>query len=274
MDTRVEKYSSIMDQSEDNMPSRSERNQELYRSINNCDISNFGVASNTKVIENIPKKIDLEKIKKYIDNIEETQKEEKRKFVIEETPLETRIEQEDKKEKVYDINTVLEKAKKERENYYENEKYKKLRDTQYDILSKIDVLKSEDEPEDISFNTNERTLIDLINTVAHNQKTLDLLSELKGNETEEKVGPMKEESPDDVSPEAIKDEIQKQDNTLVKEMDKSFYTNSMSFAKEDFDGFEELEKTVKKNNVLVKISVIFLILLAIVTAYIIIKYLF
>ena len=46
----------------------------------------------------------------------------------------------------------------------------------------------------------------------------------------------------------------------------------MSFSKEDFEGFDELEKTVKKNNKMVKLGIVALVLLALATIFIVLKY--
>ena len=46
----------------------------------------------------------------------------------------------------------------------------------------------------------------------------------------------------------------------------------MAFSKDDFEGFEELEKTVKKNNNMVKTSIVLLSLLAVATVIVILKY--
>ena len=62
------------------------------------------------------------------------------------------------------------------------------------------------------------------------------------------------------------------DEASIKNLDKSFYTNSMSFSKEDFEGFDELEKTVKKNNKMVKLGIVALVLLALATIFIVLKY--
>ena len=64
------------------------------------------------------------------------------------------------------------------------------------------------------------------------------------------------------------------DKETVNTIDKSFYTNSMTFSKEDFEGFEELEKSVKKNNILVIISLIVLIISILGTMLVIANYVF
>ena len=301
MNSRVEKYQ--YDTKTSSIPSRIEKNQNLYNNIDMSELSRIKPNSNIRVIETSPKTIDIEKIKRYVEStIEEMPT--RRTLVVKEDvnsiPPSSFLEE----KRVYDINSVLEKAKEGRESYYEDEKHKKLRDTQYDILSKIKMYDEEVKEVEVKkepdFNTDEKTLIDLINTVTINKKNEDLLSELKGNENTVVTAPINEESEDSFITNAISStrndnvmveeklleslEVQNtaelkneeleqlENNTLIKNLDKSFYTNSMSFSKEDFEGFEELEKTVKKNNVLVKVSIVVLIILAIVTIYIVLKY--
>lgn len=55
--------------------------------------------------------------------------------------------------------------------------------------------------------------------------------------------------------------------------DKSFYTNSLSFNKTDFEGFEDLEKNQKKGNVFAKIVVTLIILLLLATIFLILNFL-
>ncbi len=300
MDSRVEKYR-YENEIDNEVPSRVEKNQSLYNNIDMSQISRIKSNDNIKVIENSPKTIDIEKIKKYIEsNIEE---EPTRRSVVVKDDISSKTSNNLFEEKrVYDINSVLERAKEKRETYYEDEKYKKLRDTQYDILSKIEMYDSKEEEEKIEpdFNTDEKTLIDLINTVTINKRKDDMLSELRGNENTIVTNPIDEEQNDEYINKVVEkqkndenvnkniDEVQNNatmsleemskekngeiQNTIVKNLDKSFYTNSMSFSKEDFEGFEELEKTVKKNNSLVKVSIIVLILLALATIFIVLKY--
>ena len=58
----------------------------------------------------------------------------------------------------------------------------------------------------------------------------------------------------------------------IKEVDKSFYSNSMTFNKSDFDGFEDLENGVKKSSVLTKVAIFFIVLLLIGTIFLILNF--
>ena len=282
MNSRVEKYGYEEETIE--IPSRVERNQDLYSNLNMQDFSQMKPNDNVKVIETSSNKIDLDKIKKYIDmnmNEEVQTRSVVVKKEIEDSPKSEIFEE----EKDYDINSILDKAKENKETYYEDEKHRKLRDTQYDILSKIKIYEEDEEEkeeENVELNTDEKTLIDLINTVTKNKS--DLLEELKkGSENTIVTAPIEEEENNDIMNDAIKvaeeemtsNEEQSDDDGTeapIKNLDKSFYTNSMNFSKEDFEGFEELEKTVKKNNSFVKISIIALVLLALGTIFVVLKY--
>lgn len=289
MNSRMERYNE-----DDGVISetRTSKNRNLYDTISNGDFSHIPTDSNFKIIETSGNNIDMEKIKKYIISMNQ-------KPVPKRENLFTEIHEEEiKEEKVeprdYDINSVLEKARQGREINYERDRYKRLHNTQYDILSQLKMYeKKEYEKEELEeFNTDERTLIDLINTVTIHKDDTGLLDELKSNTDDEAelVPPMKPDKvKEDLKREIIKEieedqknkELEKtqelknlKDKETVNTIDKSFYTNSMTFSKEDFEGFEELEKSVKKNNILVIISLIVLIISILGTMLVIANYVF
>ena len=289
MNSRMERYNETLDEISE---TRTSKNKELYDTISNGEFSRVKTNSNFKVIETNGNNIDMEKIKKYIANLNQ-------KPVAKRENLFTEIHEEEvKEEKVeprdYDINSVLEKARQGREINYERDRYKKLHNTQYDILNQLKMYEKKDyeESELEEFNTDERTLIDLINTVTIHKDDMGLLDELKSKDEEntEVVPPMKPDiDKEDLKKEIIKEieeneknkELEKtqelknlKEKESVSDIDKSFYTNSMTFSKEDFEGFEELEKSVKKNNVLVVVSLIVLIISILGTMVVIANYVF
>ena len=289
MNSRMERYNETLDEISE---TRTSKNKELYDTISNGEFSRVKTNSNFKVIETNGNNIDMEKIKKYIANLNQ-------KPVAKRENLFTEIHEEEvKEEKVeprdYDINSVLEKARQGREINYERDRYKKLHNTQYDILNQLKMYEKKDyeESELEEFNTDERTLIDLINTVTIHKDDMGLLDELKSKDEEntEVVPPMKPDiDKEDLKKEIIKEieeneknkELEKtqelknlKEKESVSDIDKSFYTNSMTFSKEDFEGFEELEKSVKKNNVLVVASLIVLIISILGTMVVIANYVF
>lgn len=106
MNSRMEKYG---DEPIENM-SRSARNRKIYSSIDFDDISSIRTNNNVSVISDAEKEIDIEKIKKYINSINE-EKIEKRKRISLELPQEEHEEITKEEERDYDINSVLERAR-------------------------------------------------------------------------------------------------------------------------------------------------------------------
>lgn len=301
MTSRMERYNSENLTSEDNTNiSRVNKNASLYQDIKTSELSRVRDNNNIKVIESNGKTIDIDKIKRYIENNNLETKPRRSVVTLDnDTTIKEPIKREEKS-KDYDINSVLEKAKRGREIDYERERYKKLRDTQYDILSKINMYQEKEEKEleeeiKEEFNTDERTLIDLINTVTIHKGDINLLDELVGGEGETTL-PIEEEiekrnfevtNEEPVIIQVDTEEIKEDNNTNLEqtqelvnlkektmELDKSFYTNSMSFSKSDFEGFNELEKSVKKNSILSTITIVLIVVFILITLLIVSNYVF
>ena len=242
MASRMEKYYVEQD---DVVGSRSKKNSDLYKVINNSEIDKFNIQSNATVLTDVKNNIDVEKIKKILDTRYNTAP--KRKSIridVEKEEINAQID--DTRE--YDINAILEKAKEEKDENYEKERIKKLRDTQYNILSNLNLTKDENEIE----SEEERTLINLINTITEREMLnrekeldpLDILSDLKDGDPEE---------------------INEDDKTLPSEeignedIDTSFFTNSTQFTESDFDDFNDLKAEVNSHKTLLKFIIILLV---------------
>ena len=316
MNSRMEKYG---DEPIENM-SRSARNRKIYSSINFDDISSIRTNNNVSIISDAEKEIDIEKIKKYINSINE-EKIEKRKRISLELPQEEHEEITKEEERDYDINSVLERARDKRTTDYEVDRHRKLNSTQYDILKNIKIkddteheIDNTDKTDDL--NTQEKTIVDLIQTISINSKNSkdDLLQDLiSNNENTVVMAPINE----DTNKEALKEELENmtqdlerikqplndltQDlilekeklkdlsmltdkideeeneeendsNTTTSQIEKSFFTNSTSFSKKDFEGFEDLEKDMKKSSAFTKIAIFLIILMLLGTIFIILNY--
>lgn len=316
MNSRMEKYG---DEPIENM-SRSARNRKIYSSIDFDDISSIRTNNNVSVISDAEKEIDIEKIKKYINSINE-EKIEKRKRISLELPQEEHEEITNEEERDYDINSVLERARDKRTTDYEVDRHRKLNSTQYDILKNIKIkddteheINTIDKTDDL--NTQEKTIVDLIQTISINSKNSkdDLLQDLiSNNENTVVMAPINE----DTNKEALKEELENmtqdlerikqplndltQDlilekeklkdlsmltdkideeeneeendsNTTTSQIEKSFFTNSTSFSKKDFEGFEDLEKDMKKSSAFTKIAIFLIILMLLGTIFIILNY--
>ena len=321
MNTRMSKYEHINDTNDINdldvaNMSRVSRNQNIYNSNDMSELSRFKSNSNVSVISDAPKEIDIEKIKSYIDSKEE-EKEEKRKRLDIDIPNieDTTVERQEFR--TYDVNSVLEKARENKEIDYDEQRYRKINNTQYNILKNIKIKNDDKDEKEEKLNTEEKTIVDLIQDIQNTSKYVDndvndLFKDLiSDNENTVVMAPITE---DDINKQSMKETLANitmdlenikepvndatQDLLIEKErlkkkyesedtneytnvdtintaklssIDKSFYTNSMSFSKTDFEGFEDLEKSTK-SNLFAKIGIVVAIILLIITVFLILNF--
>ena len=266
MATRMQKYY----EDGQNLHSRTEKNQELYKEIANSEIDKFELSSNATVLSDAKNNIDIEKIKKILDT--KYNEVPKRRSIRLEQEEETKaINFEDTKE--YDINAILEKAKEDKEANYEQERLKKLRDTQYDILNHLNLEKEEsDEKDDKEKAPSQDDLMELINTITakelENKKNdnldpLDILTDLKGDGEGEVTSPIEKENIEEPLP--VSDTMTKEETDLLlktaSEVDKSFFTTTSSFTESDFDDFNDLKAEVNSHKTVITILVIILMII-------------
>ena len=232
METRIDKFN------ESKRMSRVAKNIDLYKEINDTELDNFNVRSNATVIGNQDKEIDVEQIKKILDKRYNSAPR-RRSIRIEPQEEVSRISVDDTKE--YDLTKVLEKAKDEKVETYEENRAKKLRNTQYDILNNLNLdVKEDTEEKKID---PEENLMNLINTITINEAKkqesknddvdpLDILTDLKGEDdtqvydsitTVTKITEIKEKEKEKI-------DNNKDNNTI----DNSFYTDNL-FKKKDFE---------------------------------------
>ena len=282
MDSRMNKYSE-----KDNM-SRVSRNHQLYQEINDSELDSFSVKSNATVIGNQEPEIDIEKIKKILDT-KYNEAPKRRSIRVEPREEESKLV-DDTPTKEYDLNVILEKAKGEKSETYEEARAKKLRNTQFDILNnlKIDNTKYVDEEDGASqyetekteMNKAEEDLMGLINTITINEAKikdaqkeehsedefdtggvdpLSILEDLKGSEDTAVYDKMVEEVKTSATSNIVLKDKKSDETKEEKEdtkIDDSFYTKSL-FKKKDFvdDEFSDV-----KPNVWIKIVIAIVII--------------
>ncbi len=233
--------------------SRSRKNEELYQEMTHDELEDVNLTSNAHVIGENNSNIDVEKIKELLEKKYHEEPRKSRVLVKEQKPEE--FEEEKREEtKEYNINAILEKAKQDKEINYEKERLKKVRDTQYDILKGLSLEEKEEENES-KVTSNKKDLVNLIHTITEKELTrevdpLDILTDLKGSENT-------------VVLDGIKDEVEKKEKDdsknleeTKKEFDKTFFTNSVSFSKSDFDDFNDLKEDMETNKVLIRVLLI------------------
>lgn len=279
MRSRMDRY---MTDSSSTSSTRSSKNEKLYSSLENnaqyttiTDVRNSNAIELTTAKKNYRTREGYHQIKEYGGFIE---------------PPKVQKELDDfnylyseRKNKIYDINSVLEEAKKNRSEKDLQLEKRKLRNEQL-ILTKEEIEKYREEKKNET-RPDQDKMKDLINTITSktlsgelDQKTsVDLLSELMATTQLDKVEKNTQTAHDILDKEALQKVQEEKDNyqtdkvnSLLKNMDESFYTRSMDLSDKDFDMDDEfLEK--KKVPSLIKIFLVILlaILLAVLIYFII-----
>lgn len=269
MNSRLDKY---YENNDEVVNSRVHKNEELYKEISKSEIDGYEVKSNATILGENKNEIDIDKIKKILDT--KYNEIPKRKSIRLEDIEEEKEEVETTKE--YDINVVLEKAREQKSENYEEERLKKLRDTQFDILKNLDIEKAKKEnDQDELDDLEEDNLKSLINTIALNEKnnatntSLDILSDLKGSGNTEVLSGLKEEV------EKKENEELNNTNTSTTNLVNSFYTSSNAIKKKDFEDIDdEFAKDMESNNVFIKVVIGIIILVFIAGIVLLIKTLY
>lgn len=295
MRSRMERYEK---QENASTTRRSSKNQELYENIGrNTKYTNFTDVTNANAFDlgtaqkNYRTREGYHQMKEYNDFKPETKvKKELEDF---------NYIYQDHENKVYDINSVLAEAKKNRIQKDELEAKRKLKNTNYNILASLNPEELEKYRKEKVERTRPDTggLRDLIDTIT--SKTLageidqatsvDLLSDLMATNIMDRVEPeekQKEVEDKELEKEeeieerlALSKEIldkaqleevnklkdqQREKNSIMASSDTDFYTRSMDLSDEDFEMDEEFKE--KKLPLAIKIILIILVLAVIAVA--------
>ena len=250
MESRVNKYSdntTTLDTLNDKPLSRTKKNENLYNEISEYNVENFDVNSNATIIGENEKTIDIDKLRDMLDKKYRVEPRKSRPIAkIDDTLTGEEIKLDETRE--YDINAILDKAKEEKVSNYEEDRLKKLRNTQVDILNDLNIDSNEKGIKAVSDEEGEKlkNLIDTINlteelnAVKKDIDPLDILSDLKGDEEDTKVLAIKEID-DSTKDEAIDDktkefEEEKSEETEVDLKNDSISKNTL------INGLEEINK--------------------------------
>lgn len=260
---------------------RAAKNENLYRK------KDYSVYSSNETIIAPNNEIDITKLKDIIQSREDYQRAKSyrnmlsdKKFDYNDIPY----EEEQYEEKNYDINAILKKVKDEKNSIDEENQNRKLRNTQYDILSNLNIKskKQDEEPvTKVDLESQKAELQGLIDKVTRKNNIQDEESELIQNEIDNDplglLSDLKSETQkivtDPVQP-AEDFEVNKEE-LIPNEKDddeSSFYSDSFTFSKRDFEGFQDLEIEEKSSNGLIKLLIVILILIIIVVGVLVLDY--
>lgn len=258
MQSRMDKYQT----KENKKYERTRKNTKLYEDVYD-DIYRDTTYRNMQVIDSA-KEININKLKDMLDDKYDTRQYRTFKnYNIEDIDTFQNSLLSRKERKSYDINEIINEAKNKRafiEETKEKQKYidfSKRRNPRYDDIKK-----------------EEKELEELINTMAmpkqspsnDTNEALDILSDLKGEENTIVTNPIDTSFELENTLKSTNDI----ENTLVR-ADKTFYTGSNMFTKNDFEDFSTLTKELSRSNTNKRILIIILIVITLlICAYLII----
>lgn len=287
MQSRMEKYNS----NEKRIASRTQKNQSLYEEVRNTTLTDFDVNSNVSIIDEDASSIDVRKVRKFLDEKYNEDAPKRRSIEVPEFDEPTIIEEPLQDTKEYDINAILEKAKKGKNVDYNKERLKKIRDAQYEILNNLDLELKKVEEAKINHvrKEEEDNLVNLINTITELEiknknnlskeasGALDLLSDLKDDddnvtepntvplESEEKEENKEEIKKDEDSEKGIEEEIIKEGKEEKDEDKENHIEETLSKLDIDVNKYDDFSDVAKKDTgVLVLKVIIFLVVIALV----------
>ena len=199
------------------------------------------------------------------------------------------IKQEEEKIKVFDINSVLEEARKNRSEIDELEKKRKLKNEEYNILSDLnkkylsnnESKKEKDEYEGLEELINTITSKTLVQDIKDEQEKedeeeKDLFSDLVATSVDLQVKAPSENEKIDIT--GLIDTVQinesdEEETEQTGKVDNSFYTRSMDLSEHDFDFDEETErKTSIKRGILISVVIVVLLAIVAVVGYFILQH--
>lgn len=268
MASRMEKYYS----QQVDTKKRSQRNQSLYR-----EIYDLGEYSNIEAVATLDhtNEIDITKIQKMLRNREDYKRQkEYRNLLRQEDEKKEEVKVEEPEEiKSYDIKEALDKLKDVKK---ENDKYRSLDNTNYNILKELKIKNdrkkeiNEDEDHELKEMIHTITSTSLLNKLDNEELSLNMFEDLASSgktmvENKTSIQTLLEEA------KAL--DLKKQEEEKSSELDNSFYTSSLNFDRKDFE--ELYDAPVQKQGVSLKIKVtvgIILLLIVCVIAVTVFKF--
>lgn len=187
MSTRMDKYY----KEETLEDSRTNRNRSIYKKVEQTDYEKLNLNNNISVIDADADNLNINELRKILDD-----KYAKKRRQIEEEQVEPEQNLENTKE--YDLKKMIDEAHKNKNEDYDKERFKKLRETQYDILNSLDLNRIQKPAQEEQLTDEENELMTLIKTIDENslkrdqikKKETELLDDLKGNDDTEVLEPV------------------------------------------------------------------------------------
>ena len=184
------------------------------------------------------------------------------------------ISKEVKKEEIqtpksFDINEILEEAKKNRGDIDDLEHKRNLKDSDYSVLTNLNrkyLHKKDVTKEDVE------ELQELIDTITQSSITTETTDDGKELLADLMTASVKTDFDDDEK--TTKDEEEVEEELSATVAPNTFYTKSMEITEDDFDVREEIQSEIKKSNKLIIVLVILILMvLTAIISYFILRHL-
>ena len=258
---------------------RRTKNENLYRE------KDYSVYSSNETVIDTNNEIDITKLKNIIQSREDYQRSKSYRNMLNDKKFDyddIEIEEEKYEEKNYDINALLQKVKDEKDTIDEKDKMRKLRNTQYDILSNLDIKSKKSKPVD-NLEQQKEDLKDLINSITNKKDKVE-----EQEEDNDPLGLLADlhatsalpfdnisNNPDVVPPQKdveVSNTVSEQPKKDDDDEEKNFYSDSFTFSKKDFEGLVDLNDNVKSNNILITILIIVLVIILLAIGVLVLDY--
>lgn len=210
--------------------SRTAKNKEIYNNSGEEEYDKLSLTSNISILDTDTTNLDIEKLKQLLDEKYSNNRSKKK---VESDDIQEREPEKLDDTKEYDLKKIIEEAHNNKSSDYDVERFKKLRDTQYDILNSLNLdRKTEPEIEE-SLTVEEANLMNLIKTVNGNAikkeqiedtTANDLMDDLKGDDNTEVLAPVVEEE--------ITENLGKKKPTIIEELEKTKQLNKKAIIDE------------------------------------------
>ena len=242
MSTRMDKYHN----KEEHLEKRVNKNKKKYTEKDEADIESLSLTSNIAVLDTDTSNLDIEKIKEMLD--EKYKRPARHVHLDFDDELDEPIEEDLENTKEYDLKKIIDEARKGKSSDYNQERFKKLRDTEYEILNSLN-LNGESHNHDENLTEEEKTLVGLIKTIDENSSKKKTESNDEDNLLDDLLGDDNTEVLEPVEMSEITDEITVPDRkpTLVEELEKTKQL-SRSEIMEKLDETEELKETLTQKD--------------------------
>ena len=260
---------------------RIDKNRRIYKSIKDEEIGDIDISDNVSVINADTTNLNIDDLRAMLDK---KYRETNSNINLEAEEIE--IDEEKEITKEYDLKKVIDEARNKRNKDYDIDRFKKLRESEYEILESLNLPKSEKVKEHVPLTVDGeeemlKTLIETINIEELKRKEeISLMDDLMGSDNTEVLDPISDDTEATIKKPTLIEELEKTKQLSKKDIQNAmeeekieveeqplvntFYTGNLSIKDSDLSEFDDLEKELKSNGALIKTLIALVVLIVLV----------